>query len=246
MLIRNLPAAAGPLWLRDGWRLFKRQPLGLPAMVVIYQFILALPLVLPLVNVVAFGILWPFASLGMMTACREVAAGRAPTPSLFALPFQDRAHRVLMFRLGVMTAVLLLLAALATQLTLPPRPDLTDEEALKTMSTAQLLMPLLFLLPAFIVTWFAPMLTGWHGVGPVKAMFGSVVALWRNLGAVLLYAIAAALAFTVLTLLSAWVFDTLTTSRTVALMALAPVVLVLMTIAQASLYPMYASIFEQE
>ena len=36
MLIHSLPAAAGLIWVREGWRLVRRQPLGLSSMVVVY------------------------------------------------------------------------------------------------------------------------------------------------------------------------------------------------------------------
>jgi hypothetical protein len=35
--------------------------------------------------------------------------------------------------------------------------------------------------------WFAPVLTAWHGVPPIKAMFFSLVTCWRNRGAFIVY-----------------------------------------------------------
>ena len=110
MQIYSLPASYGAAWLRDGWRLLKRQPLGLPAMVVLYLFMLLLPATLPYVGVALSGVLGPFATVGLMGACRDVSAGRAPMPTVFAAPFQDAARRQLLFRLGVINAAMLQIA----------------------------------------------------------------------------------------------------------------------------------------
>jgi hypothetical protein len=91
--------------------------------------------------------------------------------------------------------------------------------------------------------WFAPLLAGWHDMTPGKAMFGSAVACFRNLGALLVYGLAV-LALTMgvsvvlMTLVSA-----LVSSPEAMSFFVAPIVLVLMTIVQGSFYPMYLSIF---
>lgn len=53
----------------------------------------------------------------------------------------------------------------------------TSHEA--AMLTA-LLRLLLMAMPLIVAFWFAPFLTGWDGVGPVKSLFFSTVASWRN------------------------------------------------------------------
>jgi hypothetical protein len=91
--------------------------------------------------------------------------------------------------------------------------------------------------------WFAPVLAGWHTVPPAKAMFGSLVACWRNLGAMLIFGAAAA-AFTMgASVVAVMLLTSLVTSRELLSMLVAPLALVLMTIVQASLYPMYVAVF---
>ncbi len=246
MQIRTVPAAAGAAWLRDGWRLFRRQPLGLPAMVVVYLMMLFLPALLPFVGIAISGVLAPFATVGLMAACREVALGRAPNPSVFAEPFQERnPNRVNLFRLGLINAALVLLLATLFALVgdggrMPPADG---QATLADVPWDMLLLQLLAYTPVLVLMWFAPLLAGWHGLGPAKAMFGSVVACGRNLGALLVYGLVAGAASLIASTVIVGVLAMLISSRELLSLLLAPFALVMMTILQASFYPMYRSIF---
>lgn len=247
MLIRTVPAASGAAWLRDGWRLFRRQPLGLPAMVVVYLMMLFLPALLPFVGIAISGVLAPFATVGLMTACRDVALGRAPNPAVFAQPFQEgNPNRIKLFRLGVINASLVLL--IATLLTLVGddhrAPPAEGSATLADVPWDLLLLQLLAYTPVLVLMWFAPLLAGWHGLGPAKAMFGSVVACGRNLGALLVYGLVAGAASLIASTAIVGVLTMLISSRELLSLLLAPFGLVMMTIVQASFYPMYRSIFE--
>ncbi|HXF46447.1 MAG TPA: BPSS1780 family membrane protein [Burkholderiaceae bacterium] len=240
MQILSLPASYGAAWLRDGWRLLKRQPLGLPAMVVMYLFMLLVPATLPVVGIAISGVLAPFATVGLMTAVRDVGAGRPPVPTAFAAPFQDAARRALLFRLGVIHAALLMTVVTLSQLLAgaPPPSQSIDE-----LPLAELLVQLLLFSPVMILMWFAPLLAGWHGQGPAKAMFASAVACWRNKGALTVYGL---LTFAILvgaSLVSVSLVSLIFSSRQMLSIVLAPIGLALLTLIQASFYPMYRSIF---
>ncbi len=249
MQIRTVPPATGAAWLRDGWRLFKRQPLGLPAMVVLYLMMLFLPALLPFVGIAISGVLAPFATVGLMTACRDVALGRAPNAAVFAQPFQEgNPHRIKLFRLGVINASLVLL--LATLLALVGSgdgraPPAGGPATLADIPWDVLLLQVLAYSPVLVLMWFAPLLAGWHGLAPAKAMFGSAVACGRNLGALLVYGLIAGAASLIASTVVVGVLTTLVSSRELLSLLLAPFGLVLMTILQASFYPMYRSIFEE-
>jgi hypothetical protein len=45
-------------------------------------------------------------------------------------------------------------------------------------------------IPLSMMFWHAPALVHWHGVPPLKSMFFSAVACWRNLGAFAVYLLA--------------------------------------------------------
>jgi hypothetical protein len=243
MQINILPAGAGFSWLREGMRLFGRQPIGLPAMVVLYLMMLIGPALLPIVGIAISGVLAPFASVGLLGACRDAAEGRMPTPLAFAQPFRPTPVRLQMLRLGIINAILLLVVATLAALLVPELPAGEAPQSLQDVPLLSLLVQLLLYMPVMALMWFAPVLTGWHGIAPAKAMFGSVVACWRNMGPMLVFGTAAGLLTVGASVAAVMLLTTLITSREVLSVVMAPLALVLMTIVQASLYPMYRAVF---
>jgi len=242
MHINSVSAGHGLRWLVEGAQLLRRQPLGLPAMVVVYLLMLLVPAVIPLVGLAFSGVLSPFATVGLMQCVREVSQGRAPSPAQFARPFQDERNRLNLFRLGLINAGLVLLVAVAATLIAPPPPAVEGQAAVLPLQT--MLVQMLLYLPVLAVMWFAPLLAGWHGAPPGKAMFGSVVACLRNVGALLVYGVAAAVLVGSLSVVLIGLLAALIASRELLSFAVAPIALLLMSVVQASFYPMYVSIFE--
>jgi hypothetical protein len=246
MLINTVNAASGPRWLLAGVCLLRRQPLGLPAMVGAYLTLLLLPALLPFIGSALSGIVSPFATVGLMQCCREAAEGRAPTLAQFAQTFRDARMRDNLFRLGLVNGALLMLVTLLAAL-IAPAPATTGAPAsIDDLPVQAFLVQILLYLPVLALMLFAPLLAGWHGMSPPKAMFGSVVAMLRNLGAMLLFGVTA---FALMLLISVTVLAVLAAiipSRDILALLTAPIALILMTIVQASLYPMYLSIFVEK
>lgn len=244
MIIQSLPAAAGFAWLRDGFRLFLRQPLGLPAMTVVYLTMIALPALLPLIGIALSAIISPFATVGLMLACREVAAGRPPLPTVFAQPFQDVPRRTALLRLGIVNAILwLIVAGLSSALGPEVKPMPENPTSIDDLPVDALLFQLLLASPLLVAMWFAPLLAGWHGLTPAKAMFGSAVACWRNLTPLLLFGLAAGALIIAASVLIVGVLSVLIPSRMALSFVVPPLALVLMAIVQASFLPMYETVF---
>jgi len=246
MRINSLPASAGVLWLRDGMRLFGRQPIGLPAMVVVYLTMLVAPALLPVVGIAISGVLAPFASVGLLAVCRDIAEGRMPMLTAFAQPFRPGPARIHLLRLGIINAILLLLVATVAALLAPASPGGEAPASLQDITLDALLLQLLLYLPVMALMWFAPVLAGWHSISPAKAMFGSVVACWRNVGPMLIFALAAAALTLGASVVAVMLLSALIGSRELLSVAIAPIGLVLMSIVQASLYPMYRGVFVDE
>ncbi len=244
MLIKTVPASWGVRWLTDGARLFRRQPLGLPAMVGAYLTVLLLPALIPLVGLALAGVLGPFASVGLMQCVREVAVGRPPTLAQFTQPFRDPRARVNLFRLGLVNAGLLMLVAILTTLLAPDMPETAQPPSIEDIPLQTWLVQMLFYAPVMGLMWFAPLLAGWHGMTPAKAMFGSFVACWRNLLPLLVFG-AAALALSIAAGMVAVAVLGALLSKQAAMLVLTPIVLVLMTIVQSSFFPMYLSVFSE-
>jgi len=242
MQINSVSAGLGVRWLIDGATLLRRQPLGLPAMVVIYLIMLLAPALVPLVGLAISGVLSPFATVGLMQCFRDVSHGRAPAPAQFAQPFQDERKRINLLRLGLINAALVMLVSVAAMLIAPPPEAAPQRPAPLPVQT--LAVQMLLHIPVLVLMWFAPLLAGWHGATPGKAMFGSAVACLRNVGAMLVYGVAAAALIGAVSLVVVGVLAALIPSREVLSFLVAPVALVLMTVVQGSFYPMYMSIFE--
>jgi hypothetical protein len=245
MLIKTVSAGTGALWLRDGWRLFARQPLGLSAMVVVYLLMLFVPALIPYLGIAISGVLAPFATVALLAACREVDAKRAPTVNLFMQPFQDAKVRTPMFLLGMINAGLVLIVATLGTLLGGPEPA-PAPASIQDIPLDALIVQLVLYTPVLMLMWFAPVLVGWHRLTPGKAMFGSVVACWRNKAALLVYGVVVSLMMMAASAVVVTLVSSLFSSRQALSIVLAPLALVLMTLVQASFYPMYKSVFETE
>lgn len=246
MQILSLPPSTGAAWLRDGWRLLKRQPLGLAAMVVMYSFILLVPTTIPLpfLGIALLGVLSPFATVGLMAALREVDAARAPTPAVFVQPLQDDAVRRVLFKLGLVHAGLMILVTLVAQLFTDPTPVPADQApTMENFRVGDLALVALIYAPVMVAMWFAPLLAAWHGLGVGKAMFGSAVGCWRNKVALVVYGLLLlAIVMGVSLIVLAFLGAVFSSTQAMSLL-LAPLALVITTFVQASFYPMYKSIF---
>ncbi len=246
MQLNTVPATTGAAWLRDGWRLLRTQPLGLPAMVVVYLFMLLVPAQLPYVGIAIAGVLSPFATLGMLACCREVWQRRAPTPAQFAQPFRDAQRRLPLLRLGIINAVLWMVIASVALVIGPDTATSGQPTSMQDIPLDALIAQLLLYSPVLVVMLFAPPLAGWHALPPGKAMFGSAIACWRNKGALSVYGALTMAVLVGVSLIAVALIGVLGVSQTVAQLVLAPLGLALLALIQATMYPMYRSIFEVE
>jgi hypothetical protein len=243
MQVNTLSAAQGIDWLRQGWTLFKRQPLGLPAMTVVYLFLRYAPLLVPLIGVAIAGFLAPFAVVGMMTACREAAAGRSPMPAAFARAFSDRAGqralvRLGLFHMGVSVGVALFTAAFMPDFgdKVPTMPELIDSIPVWLLAVVFLAEVLMLML-----MWFAPLFASWHGQPAGKALFFSFAAVARNKWAFLLFGATVMLIAVLAIQLLATLLAALS-AREAAGLLIAPFVLVVIAIVQCAAYASYTAI----
>ncbi|KPU96207.1 hypothetical protein APR50_28785 [Variovorax paradoxus] len=211
MKLHLVPAKTGAQWVRLGLKTFWRQPLAFVSLFFLLMALISTLSVVPLLGSVLAPVLLPFMTLGLMVATAVaydeeqagndgVAGTRRPTGSaMFVEVFAAlRAEWRPLVVLGLISAVYFVLAVLATALVdggQLARAYLLDEalspEVLASSEFQVARMVHLCLnLPLSLAMWHAPALVHWHRVEPVKSIFFSIVALFRNFGAYALFGIA--------------------------------------------------------
>lgn len=203
MQARRLPAERGTWWLLEGFRLFRRNPPLITALTLIYLLLVqGLIALLPGIGPILLPLALPTLTLIVANGCRLVDEGQPPSKAglLHGIVGNGRA----MLRLGILQlagAVLLMLVNLALsggdgtdplagfgEPAAPlATPGMGEGSAAPAADPAQeaavlgaLLRLMLLSLPLILAFWFAPFLTGWERVAPLKAVFFSIVASWRN------------------------------------------------------------------
>jgi hypothetical protein len=197
MHVRQVPALSGWGWVKEGFQLMARQPMALIGLTVLFVLTIVLPTILPVIGGFAPLLLTPALSVGFMQAVRTAERGERPAPlTLYdGLRGQRGRSAAPLLLLGLINCVLtvsvLALSMLADGGTLfriatgaigNNDPGLSDG----SLMGAALIFGLLFA-PVQMAMWFAPMFVAWHGMHPIKALFYSLVAVWRNRWAFLLY-----------------------------------------------------------
>jgi hypothetical protein len=196
--MKIVPAAQGWQWVKRGFALFGRAPLGWILAAISYWMVMTLVGILPYLGVAAALVLTPVFSVSFMAMSREVErGGRLELPLLFA---GFRAQLPALVTLGAIYLALVILILAATQIVddgvlmrwmlLGRRPSPEDAEA-GGVGAAALAACALFV-PVILAFWFAPVLVAWHGMPAAKALFFSFFAALRNWPAFLVYGVSLA------------------------------------------------------
>lgn len=254
MDLRTLPPRAGLDWLRDALRLFRRQAFAFSALVIVYLFGLMLLASVPLVGLAIAALLVPFGTLALTAAGREAEANRPPSLALLLEGFSRPAARLPLARLGLLQAGLMLLVNLVAGLLAADAVErwtvvdgqIDAASLMQNIPWDALLVGALLYVPALMATWYSPMLIGWGGMPVGKAVFYSFFACWRNRGAfvvlgLLLFGLIASAAF-----LAAQLLVLLGLRGATASLLMTPLALLLSSIAYATLWPMWRSVFGQQ
>ncbi|HTH93979.1 MAG TPA: BPSS1780 family membrane protein [Rhodocyclaceae bacterium] len=188
MQARYLPARTGIAWLKAAYALYRLNPPLLTSITMLYLvLVVGLNVFIPVLGSFLVPLLLPIFNLVMGNACRMVAEHRQPESALLLIGVRERRPQLL--RLGLMQVAASMVLVALTMLIDGVNP-ITDTSV---PSLSQMIIMLLHFFvmaaPVMLAFWFAPLLTGWDGVAPVKAVFFSIIACWRNLGAFMIYAL---------------------------------------------------------
>jgi hypothetical protein len=192
----TLPAAQGWRWLTDGFRIFRRNHLMLTFLVVSYWVLMALVNVIPVIGTIATTLCIPAFSVSLMNACRSIERGTPLGPQLLFSGFANNLRALLTLGAIYLAAVVAILglSALADDGALMAMMLAGQKPDAETVSSGSLLLAteiaLVLLCPLIMAYWYAPVLAGWHGLSPAKALFFSLVACLRNWRPFLVYSLA--------------------------------------------------------
>lgn len=198
MKLQIVPAKQGVQWVKLGMSTFFKQPLALSGLFFLFLAVMSIVSFVPILGSALALMLLPAATLGLMAATQEAAKGKFPMPSILISAFRaGRQQLRAMLVLGALYALgfllVLALSALAdggkfAKLYLlggTMTPELLQDSDFQLAS----LIAMALYMPLSLMFWHAPALVHWHGIGPVKSLFFSLVACLRNFWAFTVYGV---------------------------------------------------------
>lgn len=114
MQLKQAKARDGYLWIRQGFWLFKKNPLAFFMLIFLYIFIAQFMILIPVFGVFAVLLLTPALTVGFMTACQMVIRGERVAPSVYLVGLRniDSHIRKNLLVLGTIYAFLVLILSL--------------------------------------------------------------------------------------------------------------------------------------
>lgn len=195
MLLQTVPPRQGLQWVWLGVRTFWKQPLAMSGLFFLFMALVSLVSMLPLIGGMLALVLIPAFTAGLMAATQTASEGRFPMPGTLWSALRAGPRRLPMLRLGALYAAGFLMLMTVSVLMdggqfarvylagEPIRPELVQAEAFQRA----LWVSMVLYAPLSMLFWHAPALVFWQGVAPVKSLFFSWMACWRNKGAFVVY-----------------------------------------------------------
>lgn len=243
----------------QGVQLFRTKPGEMFLFGNTYLFIiLFIGILIPIVGAAAVAIASPALGFGIMLAGKMGQQGLRVGPSVLFTAFNqdNRKHLQSLITLGAIYTACFALIRLLAYLTLGAQPTMTVEDFQKAdpaTSAAFMEYTVLYMLfvgvssiPVLLAFWFAPVLVVWHNMKPMKALFSSWVAVWRNKSSFLIYG----MGWLILGIGFSSVFVVLFTmlglpAQFVSALNMMCVALV-MAVSLCTFYPSYKAVFEHD
>jgi hypothetical protein len=140
-------------------------------------------------------VLLPALTLGMMAATEVAEDQRFPMPGLLFAALKPGPQRKAMLQLGAWYALAFLVIMGISMLVdggtfarvYLTGANMSPEIVNSASFQAALWVSMVLYIPLAMMFWHAPALVHWQGVAPVKSLFFSFVACWRNLRAFMVY-----------------------------------------------------------
>ena len=209
-----------------------------------FMALLSIATLVPFIGAALALALLPAATLGLMAATQDAAKGKFPMPTILISAFRAGKQQVqAMLVLGALYAagflIIMAISALVdggefARLYLMGG-KITEDIVQQTDFQLAMWVTLALYLPLSLLFWHAPALVHWHGITPVKSLFFSLTACYKNWAALTIYGMDWVGIFFV-TMLLVTVIAALLGNPTFAALALFPVALLMMAIFFTSIY----------
>ncbi|CAM4062624.1 BPSS1780 family membrane protein [Bordetella tumulicola] len=245
-----LPATYGWQWVRDGLKLFIKQPLAVFTWALAISLLVMFASFTPPVGPLLFVALMPVVTLMTLSACKHIEAGRIMLPSMWPQPLTRPGVFKKMMIIGALYAGLSITAGLLTFLPFSSaltegmriasiEKDLTP--FLSAMQVPLILFGVIYMVIASLF-WHAPPLVAWHGLRITQALFFSGIACWRNKWPFLVYGVSWVLIFLFIDL-CAGILVSIGLSPELAGTIQIPFNIAASGVLYCSFYPAYTSVF---
>lgn len=244
MKLNIVPARTGLTWVKLGFKTFLQQPLALSGLFFMFMALLSLATLVPFIGAALALALLPAATLGLMVATQEATKGKFPMPTILISAFragqkQVRAMLVLgtLYALGflIIMAISAVLDGGAFAKLYLVGGKITQEVVQQLDFQLAMWVTLALYLPLSLLFWHAPALVHWHGITPLKSLFFSLMACYKNWAALTVYGMAW-VGISFVTMLLVTLIAALLGNPTFAALALFPVALLMMAIFFTSIY----------
>jgi hypothetical protein len=248
MQARRLPARHGFLWLIASFKLFRTNPPLITALTMAYMFVIVMVNLLPYIGPFLLPLALPSLIVVLANGCRAIQRGGGV--GSVALTFGVQKRRVELVRLGGLhlfgSLVILVASSIMEggQLSLfAPGKSMEEDEMIAAMARLMLVA-----LPVVAAFWFAPLLTAWDEITPMKSVFFSFVACWRNWRAFVVYGFAASIFAVIvpglLLVTAGAISEALTNALSIAIKMV--MLFVMAPIMMASVFVSYQDVFHGE
>lgn len=252
MKLNIVPPRTGVTWVKLGFKTFLQQPLAMSGLFFMFMALLSVASMLPFIGAALALALLPAATLGLMAATQEAAKGKFPMPSILISAFRAGKQRLnAMLVLGALYAAGFLAIMAVVSLIDDGQfariylvgGKITEELVMQPDFQIAMWVTLALYLPLSLTFWHAPALVHWHGMSPVKSLFFSFMACYKNFGAFTVYGFAWMGIF-MLTIFVVTILAALLGSPSFAGVAMFPIALVIFAMFFTSIYFTFRDSFE--
>ena len=252
MKLNIVPPRTGLAWAKLGVKTFLQQPLAMSGLFFMFMALLSIASMLPFIGSALALALLPAATLGFMAATQEATKGKFPMPSILISAFRAGRQRLnAMATLGAMYAVGFLIIMGISSLIDGGQfarlylvgGKITEEMVSRSDFQVAMWVTLALYLPLSLMFWHAPALVHWHGVAPVKSVFFSFMACYKNFGAFTIYSFVWMGMF-LLAMLVVGIVAALFGNAAFATLAMFPIALVFFAMFFTSIYFTFRDSFE--